>query len=673
MRKSGKLTLEDIGSFLAKLAEKSESVYWLSSPDFKKIQYISPAFEIIWGRPRDILYVEPELWITYLHPDDIKNYHPIHAMAERIRKEGAAARYQENYRIIRPDGEIRWIIDQGFPIYDETGNCCGVTGVAVDVTQDKLAEDTLRKAKQAAESADKAKTEFLENMRHDLRTPLAGIAGFAAILGEEADNPKIKEYASNLIASSNALLDFLNEILETIRVTSGEIPLLKKKFDLKQKLIDIINLNQARAKQKHLDLTMKYDDSIPHYFVGDPKRIQRIILELVTNALNFTEQGQIKVFIKLAKKTNHETILKFVVQDTGIGIPQDQQQEVFTRFKRLTPSYQGIYKGAGLGLAVVKQFIDDLRGEIYIESELGKGSTFTCIIPLQEALLDEPFGTESVPVKQLPEPSLYLSQILLIEDQPIAAKMAEHILVTLNCQVDHAVDGKTALEFSNQKRYDLIFMDIGLPDMSGYEVTQRIRSNEANKNTPVPIIALTAHVDSENKQHCVEVGMNAVLSKPLTKEVANDILNAFIPTRTSLEVKLPKKQVIATAKAATDLFVISGPVIDVKAGIALSNGSEDLYREMLRMLIDSLPQDLEIITIAYQKQQWETVRSTVHKVKSGAIYCATPRLADASAKLDNYIRTGATALIPKLYQQFLQEVKALQENYQNISKNDKQT
>src|SRR6185437_15188103 len=128
---NNKLTLEDIGSFLGKLAEKSESVYWLSSADFKKIQYISPAYEKIWGRNRDILYKEPELWITYLHPDDVVGHHPIHAMAERVEKEGPSARYHESYRIIRPDGEIRWIIDQGFPIYNVDGQCCGITGVAV--------------------------------------------------------------------------------------------------------------------------------------------------------------------------------------------------------------------------------------------------------------------------------------------------------------------------------------------------------------------------------------------------------------------------------------------------------------------------------------------------------------------------------------------------------------
>ena len=204
-------------------------------------------------------------------------------------------------------------------------------------------------------AANKAKTEFLENIRHDIRTPLVGIAGCAHAIKDNIDDPhkieQVKEYADILITSRYALTILLNEILETIKVTPGEIPLVKRKFDLKEKLLTIIDLNQAKARQKNLALTLEHDMQIPQYLIGDHPRIHRTILELVTNALNFTSNGYVKLSTKLSQRNEKNIIIKISVADTGIGISGNKQEEVFTRFKRLTPSYKGIYPGVGLGLA----------------------------------------------------------------------------------------------------------------------------------------------------------------------------------------------------------------------------------------------------------------------------------------------------------------------------------
>jgi len=545
--KNNQLTLEDVGSFLSKLAEKSESVYWLSSPDFKRIQYISSAYEKIWGRSRDILYREPELWITYLHPEDVAGYHPIHAMAERIAQEGTSARYQESYRIVRPDGEVRWIIDQGFPIYNADGECCGVTGVAVDVTKDKLAAEELRKEKDKAEAANKAKTEFLENMRHDIRTPLFGIIGFAELIKSETSDPKTKEYANNLVASGQALTNLLNEVLELIKVSSGEIPILKKKFSFRKKINEVIALNQARASYKKIDLLLDYDSSIPDYLIGDSIRIHRIVLELVANALNFTHKGHVKLSAQLAKNNEDDVVIKIIVEDTGIGIAPEKQQDIYLQFKRLTPSYEGIYRGHGLGLSIAKQLIDDLHAEIYVESQVDVGSKFTFIVKLKKSLLDEELGSEELDssftndsfdfpaelniLKDRQDASeSYKSRILVVEDSPIAASVITHMLSQMDCIVDLAEEGNAAIQFAKHTQYDLIFMDIGLPEMDGYETTKRIRQNESKK-AHVPIIVLTAHDSEENRKYCIDIGINAVLTKPLVQEKAEDILNAFIPYR----------------------------------------------------------------------------------------------------------------------------------------------
>ena len=256
--------------------------------------------------------------------------------------------------------------------------------------------------------------------------------------------------------------------------------------------------------------------------------------------------GYVKLSTKLSQRNEKNIIVKISVADTGIGISGNKQEEVFTRFKRLTPSYKGNYPGVGLGLARVKQFIDDLEGEIYIESKVGKGSVFTCVIPLKEALLDEQLGVDTAYIEiskeelsfpkwqttafaQVKPPSSELISILLVEDQLIPAKVTELLLAGLNCTIDIAKNGQLALEYAKSNHYELILMDIGLPDKSGKEVTRQIRDWEILQNKHTPIVALTAHVGDENQKECFQAGMEAVLSKPLSKEMALYLLNSFVP------------------------------------------------------------------------------------------------------------------------------------------------
>lgn len=409
-----------------------------------------------------------------------------------------------------PDGTKKTYLSKKIPLYDEQQQVSGVLGVSFDITERKNLEQALVEAKELAEDANRVKTEFLENMRHDLRTPLTGIVGFAEIIKNESTDPKIKEYADNLMTASHMLLEFLNEILDAIKVLTGDMPTVKRKFSLATITDKIITLLRPRAIAKNLKINFQYDSKIPNYMIGDPSRIQHILLELISNALNFTDQGQVTVIITLAKKQAKKLVIKCTIQDTGIGIPADKQEEIFLRFKKLSPSYKGIYQSAGLGLTIVKQFIDEMDGEIYCQSVVGEGSIFTCLIPLQESLLDDSSGivelddiqyhdkkiavaiSEEVPQEAQIQ---FQTHILIVEDQPLAAKVARLVVERLNCAVDVAETGNDALRYVADKHYDLIFMDVGLPDISGLDVTKRIRAQEWKLNQHIPIIALTAHVE----------------------------------------------------------------------------------------------------------------------------------------------------------------------------------
>ena len=281
------------------------------------------------------------------------------------------------------------------PIKDKLGNIDGLVGISIDISERKKAERTmanLKLAKEKVEIANQVKIKFLENMRYDIRTPLIGIVGCAHRIQMQAGLPKkVTEYAGDLVQSGDALLEFLNKILESISVANGKTPLLKNKFNLREVLEKIIHLNKSQALVKGLELSLDYDETIPSYLIGDDVRVQWIILELLTNALKYTEKGSIKISACVIKNKKREVVIELRVSDTGIGISRDKHNEVYTRFTRLIPSSRGVYPGAGLGLSVVKQFIDDLNGEIHIESEIGKGTTFICVVPFQKSLLvDEP-------------------------------------------------------------------------------------------------------------------------------------------------------------------------------------------------------------------------------------------------------------------------------------------
>ncbi len=567
------------------------------------------------------------------------------------------------------DGENAIVLSHKSPMRNKHGEITGVLGISINISERKKIEAELHQAKEQAEAASHAKTEFLENMRHDIRTPLTGIVGFSDLIKSEAENPRIKEYADNLQASSHALLDLMDEVLEAIQVSSGEIPKVKKKFILKNIVQHALNLNKAKAGAKHLELSLDFDENIPKYLIGDNIRIHRIVLELLANALNFTDSGFVKLSVKLARIENREITIKLMVCDSGIGIPKDKQQEIYLQFKRLTPSYKGIYKGAGLGLALIKQFIDDLDGEIYVDSELKKGTTFTCVIPLKASLLDEDTGLQEdvessgasrapqIPTNianqfpKEPESTLKL-RILVVEDNTIAQTVTKAILVQFDCQVDIAENGLEALRLWKQNTYDLIFMDIGLPDMDGYQITHHIRVQEIANNSRTPIIALTAHVSEEQKQRCIESGMNGVLSKPLSLKSCRDILSSFIPARA--QEQKPNKFITDLPETETHLFALSSfPVLDVLEGIKTTGTEESLFKTLQFMISDSLPEDFAMLQKMHELGDWEKTQQLAHKIKGGVVYVGAVRMKMACQYLERYWKSGQRALLEPLYQQLL--------------------
>lgn len=374
--------LKDIGKFLAKLAEHSESVYWLCSPDFSEIIYVSPSYEKIWGRPRESLYSNPDLWLSDVILEEEHEHNPYQDMIKNLIKQGPEAIFRENYCITRPDGETRWIYDRGFPIYDTDGTCYGITGVAVNVTKEKLAEESLRKAKEQAEAMNAMRSEFINNIEHDIRTPFNGIWGLSCILSGQENDPNKKNMLLDIANCAKELLDYCNSILEFSKIESSSLPNTQKNFSLYDLVTSIITMETPPAKLKEINISFDYAEGVPKVIKGDYHRTHRIILNLFSNAVKFTEKGFIKCKVNLLKRFNQrDIIIQISIEDSGIGIPQDKQSIIYQKFSKISPSNQGVFKGQGLGLCIVNYFVNDMDGDIHLTSTPGKGTRFIIELP----------------------------------------------------------------------------------------------------------------------------------------------------------------------------------------------------------------------------------------------------------------------------------------------------
>ncbi len=302
----------------------------------------------------------------------------------RIIKSGLSETVEEEAIV---NGKKAVMLSSKTPLKNKSGDILGVIGISFDITERKEIENMLRNAKEQAEVANNAKTRFLEEMRHDIRTPLSGIVGIAELLNTASDKDKAQEYTKWLIASSQELMEFLNNVLESVNSSSGNIPISIQRFNLYETVARVIKLHQAKALEKGLNLVLDFDPTIPICLMGDPIRIYRIVLELLSNALKFTEEGSVDVRVCLSERTDRDIVVRLEIEDTGPGIPQDRQLDLFTRFNRVSPSYQGLYKGSGLGLFIAKTFAEDLEGTLHVQSDGKTGSQFSCLFPLKEVLL----------------------------------------------------------------------------------------------------------------------------------------------------------------------------------------------------------------------------------------------------------------------------------------------
>ena len=561
-------------------------------------------------------------------------------------------------------------------------------GISLDITKEKNTEAELKIAKEAAESANQAKSDFIANMSHDIRTPLSGIIGMSTIIAKDIeddhiDHANLIHYAQTIQGSGEELLSLLTEILED--VAAGN---LRERdvttFDLYDCLKRLIRLEKSSTLSKGLDLNLKIGEEVPQFVVTDYERLFRIIQNLLGNAIKFTKSGGVTLEAKAIKQTDKKAHLQFLVKDTGIGIPEDKKDQVFDKFFRVSPSYKGEYKGFGLGLDIVQSFVKHLGGTITLESQLGVGTTITVDLTFKigekihaksledvrrhsnenETKIDAQKKESPTKKKKTTNGKKHSPRLLLVEDDATIMTITEHFVEEAGYQFASATSGEEALHYITQETFDLVLTDIGLPGITGLELTRIIREWETeHQRNAVPIVGLSAHTQEQSLlDKCMNSGMNDVYLKPLDLDKLTSILRHLSAMQNKKWVHLERPvSEISYGKMGADLPDREDALFEMDlfpwfdATEALKNmGNQEIAINILQLLItQEIPKGIVEIQTAYDNNDWDKVKSLAHKMKGGADYCRTIRMQYACKYLERYLIAGHTALRNKLFKQFV--------------------
>jgi PAS domain S-box-containing protein len=400
--------------------------------------------------------------------------------------------------------------------HDRDRRLQGVFAAARDVTERKLVDRALEEARDAAEEANSAKSDFLARMSHEIRTPMNAIIGMADLLWETALAAQQREYVRIFRKAGSQLLDLINDILDLSKVESGHLELESLELDLGDVVDRTLEIMDIRAREKGLALTARIDPLVPRFLVGDPARLRQVLINLIGNAIKFTEKGGITVRVERDPETDTEGALRFSVIDTGIGVPAETRELIFAPYAQVDTSITRKYGGSGLGLAISRRVVELMRGRIWVEGNSGPGSTFCFTARFALALPPVPRVT---PVTRTEASgATHGLRILLAEDSPDNVLLIEAYLEASGFVTELAGDGREAVDKFMQGNYDLVLMDVQMPLMDGYAATREIRAWEAaTGRAPVPILALTAHALPEEVRKSLDAGCTAHLTKPVRK------------------------------------------------------------------------------------------------------------------------------------------------------------
>lgn len=541
------------------------------------------------------------------------------------------------------NGKLTEVLFNGSVFRNNIGEVSGVVIVARDVTEQKLIERELTEAKvfaelatgiaeeakskadiarAIAEDAVKAKQQFLSNMSHEIRTPMNAIIGFTKVVLKTDLTEKQKEYLTAIKLSGDALIVLINDILDLAKVDAGKMTFEKTPFKMALSISAMLHLFETKIQEKNLILVKEYDEKIPQVMVGDPVRLHQIILNLISNAVKFTNTGNITVNVSMLTEDDEKAVIQFSVSDTGIGIPVDKMEHIFENFQQATSETSRLYGGTGLGLAIVRKLVESQGGNIHVKSKVDEGSTFSFTLPFQKTLSDAELETviieKDAVIKDV--------NVLVVEDIALNQLLMKTVLNDFGFTCDIAENGKIAIGLLKENRYDLILMDLQMPEMNGFEATEYIRKN---MKLTIPIIALTADVTTVDLAKCREVGMSDYLAKPLDERLLYTKIIGFLkePFKTKKGTGKPKSK---------DKF------INLEYLRKRTKSDPNLMTEMISLYLGQTEALVATMKQSTADKSWKLLQSTIHKmIPSFSIVGINEKFGNMAKDVQEFLTTNS--------------------------------
>ncbi len=519
-------------------------------------------------------------------------------------------------KILKKDGSPLWILASRVPIYNYRGKLKSVLSINYDITSRKEMEAELAQSKERAENAREVEKEFLAKMSHEIRTPLNAIIGMAHLLSDTENNPIQSEYISDIMVSGNMLLKLISDILDLSKIEAGEVQTISDEFDLVGLVNSVCKTFQLKIKNRDLVVKAYIDERIENNVIGDELQLTQVLMNLVGNAVKFTNQGSVIVHVDLESEHDGKYNILFSVVDTGIGIAADKCDLIFENFKQTDEKVRQNYGGTGLGLAISKQLVELQGGKIWVESELGDGATFKFrlsylnsgnkFVPREETqVMRQNFGSSG-------------RRFLIVEDNYMNRKYITTLIKKWGFDYVEAFNGKEGVIAAQKQKFDLIFMDVSMPIMDGYEATIHIR-NQSNPNQKTPIIAITASAFISKKDLALESGMTDYMGKPFEPSQ----LLAMIKKHTSLE------PITKSIESSTENFQFSNE-LDVEYLKKIYETDYEYATDMFGTFLDHALNEFWDLEPLIKSGSWSKVRSLAHKLKPTF---AMVGLTDIEAKL----------------------------------------
>ncbi len=551
-------------------------------------------------------YTEKELteqqFLNFVHQDDIPA--TLNIIAE-LKGGTPTVNYINRYR--KKDGNYLWFE------WNATSNAATgkIYAMARDITAQKQNELELIRLKEIAENSEKLKEQFLSNMSHEIRTPMNAIIGFTDLLLKRELGEAEKDFVKTIKLSGENLLGIINDVLDISKIESNSLIFEKKPLSIKEAFNSTNLILSQKAIEKNLNLSFICSNTVPEVLLGDSIRLSQILINLVGNAIKFTNDGTINVMAKMLSEEGEFCQITFSVKDTGIGIPEDQLQHIFERFRQAESHTYRPFGGTGLGLSISKELVELQGGTLTVKSIEGMGSLFSFTLPFKKT--KEAFKIKSIKHHELNSEEVKNLKVLVVEDNPINIKFITSLFAAYGVHTEVAENGKLAVEKIKTTKYSVVLMDIEMPEMNGYEATMAIRNELKND---IPIIAMTAHAMNGEKEKCLGFGMTDYISKPV-------------------DLNLLFEKIFDVTSNSKNKNTYIGKVINLDYLYTSVGGNKEIIVELFDIFLKDLPESLLALDEAVSKADYITIKKLSHKLKSTISVMGISELAPVLSEMES--------------------------------------